>query len=121
MSQPQHIFKAFANAFNGMGNFFLHERNGKIQLSFAIVVIIAGYYFTLSATEWMFILLCIGAVISAEMMNSALEKLCDLVQKEYHPTIKIIKDVAAAAVLWFTIISVIIGIIIFLPKFIALL
>ncbi len=120
MSQRQHIFKAFANAFKGIAQFFLHERNGKIQLLVAVAVIVCGYYFTISATEWIIVLLCIGAVISAEMMNSALEKLCDLVHKEYHPTIKIIKDVAAAAVLWLAIISVIIGIIIFLPKLIAL-
>ena len=121
MSARQNIFKAFANAFNGIAHFFLNERNGKIQLAFAIAVIISGFIFKVNEIEWMMLLLCIGLVIGAEMLNSALEKICDLVHKDFHPTIKIIKDVSAAAVLWLAIISAIIGIIIFLPKLIALL
>ncbi len=90
-------------------------------MAFAIAVIISGFIFKVNEIEWMMLLLCIGLVIGAEMLNSALEKICDLVHKDFHPTIKIIKDVSAAAVLWLAIISAIIGIIIFLPKLIALL
>jgi len=110
------FLKACSHAFNGMKLFFLHERNGKIQLGIAIITLIAAGLLGISSAEWVAILFCIALVISLEMLNSALEKLCDVVQEEYHPVIKIIKDVAAAAVLWSSIASAIIGAIILLPK-----
>ncbi|MFL9481375.1 diacylglycerol kinase family protein [Chitinophagaceae bacterium LWZ2-11] len=122
MKQSNQTFlKAFANALNGMRYFFLHERNGKIQISIAIITVVAAIGFGVTVAEWSVILFCIAAVISLEMLNSALEKLCDLVQEEYHPVIKIVKDVAAGAVLWAAIISAVIGLIIFLPKIYVLL
>jgi len=117
----QPLAKAFIHAFNGMKYFSLHERNGKIQLSVAVITIAASVILRLSTAEWMMILLCIGMVLGFEMVNSAVEKLCGIVHEEYHPVIKVIKDVAAGAVLWSAIISIIIGFIIFLPKFIQLL
>jgi diacylglycerol kinase len=110
------ILSAFTNAFNGLGYFFKHERNGKIQAGAAIVVVALGALLHISAQQWLAVLLCIGAVLSLEMVNSALEKLCDLVQPNLHPAIKIIKDVSAGAVLFFAIISVAVAAIIFLPK-----
>lgn len=112
----QPLLKAFSNAFNGIKYFFKNERNGKIQASVAIAVVIAGLYLHLSCTEWITIFLCICSVLVLEMLNSAIEQLCDLVHSEYHLSIKIIKDVAAGAVLFASIISSIIGLIIFLPK-----
>lgn len=117
----QQLNKAFVNAINGLKFFFKNERNGIIQAGVAIFVLLAGLYLRLSATEWIIMLLCICAVIAMEMMNSALEHLCNLVHKEFHPTIKIIKDVAAGAVLFASIVSVIIGLIIFIPKILPLL
>jgi diacylglycerol kinase len=118
--KSQNLPSAFKNAFNGLFYFFVHERNGKIQLCAAIVVVAFAVGLHISASEWLVILLCIGSVLSIEMLNSALEKLCDLVQKEYHPVIKIIKDVSAGAALFASIISVIAACIIFLPKIITL-
>lgn len=114
--KQQSIFSAFANSFNGLWHFFLHERNGRIQGCAAIMVTGFAVWLHASAGEWLVILLCIGAVISLEMLNSAVEKLCDIVHAEYHPVIKIVKDVAAGAVLFASIISVVIALIIFLPK-----
>jgi len=114
--KQQKILAAFKNAFEGLWYFFLHERNGKIQLCAAILVIVLAICLGVSVTEWLALLLCIGAVLSLEMVNSAIEKLCDLVHKEYHPVIKIIKDVSAAAVLFASIISIAIACFIFLPK-----
>jgi len=70
--------------------------------------------------EWIVVLLCICAVLGLEMINSALEHLCNLVQRDYHPLVKKIKDVSAGAVLIASIISVVIGFIIFIPKIFAL-
>lgn len=117
----QSLLKSFTNAFAGMAHFFANDRNGKIHLASAITVVITSITLHISAIEWLAILLCIALVIGLEMLNSALEKLCDLVEPNYHPTIKVIKDVSAAAVVLAAIISVVIGVIIFLPKIILLL
>ena len=110
------FLKAFIYAFNGLVIFFRHERNGKIQLFVAIVTVLLGWWLKLSVTEWITILGCIGAVLSLEMINSAIEKLCNLVHPTYHPAVKTIKDMCAGAVLWVSIASTIIGCIILLPK-----
>ncbi|MBS1745580.1 MAG: diacylglycerol kinase family protein [Bacteroidetes bacterium] len=117
----QQINKAFTNAWNGITYFFKNERNGIIQAGVAMLVLLLGFYFHLSPSEWIIIIVCIGAVIAMEMMNAAIEQLCNLVYKEYHPAIKIIKDVAAGAVLFVAIISSVIGLIIFIPKILQLL
>lgn len=117
----QSLLKSFANAFAGIAYFFANDRNGKIHLAITVIVIAASLALQVSTIEWMVVLLCIALVIGLEMLNSALEKLCDLVEPNYHPTIKMIKDVSAAAVVLSAIISVVIGIIIFLPKIMLLL
>jgi len=117
----QALNKTFANAFNGIQQFFKTERNGKIQAAVALFIILIGFYFRLSSVEWILTLVCIGSVIGLEMLNSAIEHLCNLVHNNYHPAIKIIKDMAAGAVLFAAVISVIIGLIIFIPKVLFLL
>ena len=85
-----------------------------------VAVTVAGVIFNISKTEWLFIAVCCAAVIATEMINTAIEKLCDMVSTEIHPVIKIIKDVSAGAVLVCAIGSVVVGSIIFLPKIIEL-
>lgn len=121
MLRKQHLTSAFKDAFSGLFYFFSGERNGRIQTCIAILIILLSLFLHISAMEWIVVLLCIGIVLSMEMFNSAVEKLCDIIHKDYHPAIKIVKDVSAAAVLWVSIISAVIGIIIFLPKIISLL
>ncbi len=118
--KTQPLLKAFGHAFDGLFHFFSTDRNGKIHLIIAILISITGWYCSLSVTEWSILLLCFSTVISFEMINHALEKLSDAVHPEHHILIKISKDVAAAAVLWSAIISVIIGVLILLPKLISL-
>jgi undecaprenol kinase/diacylglycerol kinase (ATP) len=103
-------------ALQGWGYFFRKETNGQIQAVVALLVVAAGFIFGLSQQEWMWILLCIGLVLSLEMVNTAVETLANRLHPEKHPDIKIVKDVAAGAVLWASVISVIIGLIIFIPK-----
>ncbi len=121
MNSEHNLSMAFYHAFKGMQNFFLRERNGKIQLFIACTIVAAAFAFEISPMEWVIVLFCIGLVLALEMINSAIEKLCDLVHRDFHPAIKIVKDVSAAAVLWVSIISTGIGCIIFIPKIIALL
>ena len=118
--RKQSFIKSLGHAIDGLLVFFGKERNGQIQGTIAVMVVIAGFFLGLKPTEWIAILLCIAMVLSLEMINTALEKLSDMVEPNFNPLIKTIKDVAAAAVLWATIISVAIGLIVFLPKIIAL-
>ena len=121
MKPQQSLLKSFVNAFAGMRHFFVNDRNGKIHLTITLIVLAASLGFQITSIEWVLILLCVAMVIGLEMLNSALEKLSDMVEPNHHPTIKVIKDVSAAAVVLASIISVIIGIIIFLPKALLLL
>lgn len=114
------VIKSFACAFAGLRDCLLHEKNFRIQYLTALLVIIAGLFFSLSETEWMIIFLCFAVVLSFEIINSAIEKLCDLVCPQFNLTIKKVKDMSASAVLLSAIISFIVGCIIFLPKIIAL-
>jgi diacylglycerol kinase len=107
--------KAFGYAFQGLVHFMRTDANGRIHFVIAVLVIAAGFLFHISSTEWILILLCTALVLSLEMMNHALEALCNRVEPDHDPLIKTAKDVAAAAVLWSAIISVVIGLIIFIP------
>jgi diacylglycerol kinase len=114
------VTDSFVNAFHGLRDCILHEKNFRIQYVTALVILIAGIFFRLSSTEWMIIFICFAMVLGFEIINSAIEKLCDLVCPDFNLTIKKVKDMAASAVLFSAIISFIIGCIIFLPKIIRL-
>lgn len=83
-----------------------------------LIVTIAGFILTISNTEWLFIIGCSMLVMALELVNTAIEYLCDTITKDIHPAIKIIKDVSAGAVLLAAAGSVVTGIIIFFPKII---
>ncbi len=88
----------------------------KIHLGISLIVILTGLWLSLSMLEWLFIILAIGGMLSLEMINTAIERAVDLVTDQYHPLAKDAKDIAAGAVLLYAIMSVIIGVIIFVPK-----
>lgn len=112
------LLNAFKYAFRGIYVFFGKDRNGKLELCFAIIAIAAGFILHISLYEWTAVLWCIAMVLSLEMINASIEKLCDMVEPAIHPTIKTIKDITAGAVLLSALVSLVIGIIIFLPKII---
>lgn len=119
MTQPINIRKAlksFRYAGVGIYDLFRQENNAKIHLLAAGLIVIAGISFKLSATEWCIITIQIALVWSAEAFNTAIEKLADTVTTDYHPSIKIVKDVAAAGVLILAISAVIVAGFIFFPK-----
>lgn len=106
----------FHFALQGIKHAFIYERNMRIHTMFSIVVIVFGFFFRLSLSEWLFILFAIGGVISLELINTAIERIVDLATTEYHPLAKQAKDISAGAVFLFSCLSVIVGIIVFLPK-----
>ena len=100
--------KKFSAAFNGLYLAFMH-RSCRIQFIFGFLAVVCGLALALTFGEWLAFILCIGLVITMEIMNTAIEKLCDLVDNKYNPKIKIIKDLSAAAVLTAAIMSLIIA------------
>ena len=112
--------RSVSHALNGIEYTINHERNIKIQILFAIMACILGFLLNISAFEWVIIVLVIAMVISLELVNTAIERAIDLVTKDYNELAKVSKDVAAGAVLVMSLFSVVIGIVIFLPKLITL-
>lgn len=108
--------KSFGFAFHGIKILFRDEHNARIHIAAAVLVCSAGLYFNIGQNEWMFIAMCIGSVISLEMINSSLENLSDHVTIKRHPKIKTVKDLAAGAVLFMALTSLVIASIIFIPK-----
>lgn len=109
-------FNSFKYAFAGIYELVRSQPNMKIHVGFAILVTIAGFYFSISTTEWCFVIMSMVAVMSAEAFNTSLEYITDLVSPDYHPLAGKVKDVAAGGVLIAAIGAAIIGFIIFLPR-----
>ncbi len=93
------------------------ERNFRIQLAVGILVILTGVVVKLSRDEWLLVIIMVGLVLVLELINSALEKLLDIIRPRLHQQVKIVKDILAAAVLLASLLAVIEGIIIFWPYF----
>jgi len=108
--------QSFGYAIRGIRYVFGTEANMKIHIAISILVIICGIVFAINLTEWIFCLLCIGMVVAAEMLNTAIENVVDLASPEQHPLAGKAKDIAAGAVLICAIVSVVIGLLIFIPK-----
>jgi diacylglycerol kinase len=107
------FLRSFVYAVQGIWAGMRDQRNLKFQLAVAVVVVIAGFYVSITAIEWCIILICIALVIGLELVNTALENLVDLVTLERNPLAGKVKDIAAAAVLITSVISLIIGLIVF--------
>ena len=112
--------KSFKFAEEGMRYAFYTEQNIIVMFVFAIVSLILGIIFKISYTERLVIVLLIGIVMALEMVNCAIEATVDLVTEEKKPMAKVAKDCASGAVGIISIIALILGIMIFLPKIIAL-
>lgn len=106
----------FSHAFRGLYVFFKTTRNLKIHLIIAVLVIVAGFYFSVSNYEWLALIFVITLVLVSEAFNTAIEIDMDLTSPQYHPFARDTKDVAAGAVLIAVVGAIIIGLIIFLPK-----
>lgn len=107
--------QSFTYAFNGIRTFLVKEHNAWIHLLATITVVTAGIIFNIKQTEWISISFAIGLVWVAEILNTCIERSLDLISKERNPQIKIIKDMAAGAVLVAALVSVVIGAIVFIP------
>ncbi|MEC2076520.1 diacylglycerol kinase family protein [Metabacillus fastidiosus] len=110
------FLRSFVFASAGIKDTFRTERNFKIHCVISVAVIIISIIIPLSRIEWIIVLFLIGGTLALELINTALEKIVDLVTSDYHPLAKAAKDAAAGAVFIYAILAAIIGIIIFFPK-----
>lgn len=116
ITKTKKLINSFKYAFQGIITSFKTERNMKIHVFIMLLVIIFGFVVNLNPVEWMIIITMIVIVISAELFNTSIETVVDMISPEKNEKAKVAKDVAAGAVLVLSIGSVIIGLIIFLPK-----
>ena len=107
--------KSFSYAFAGLKVLFKEEHNTRIHAVATLLVVAAGILFRITAGEWIAVVLCIGMVISAEAVNSSIERCADFVKQERDDRKRDIKDLGAAAVLVCAIAAAVVGCIIFIP------
>jgi diacylglycerol kinase len=112
---PWNIVASAGYALRGL-RFLMEERNARLLLAGTVVTVAAGFYFRLAAVEWCAVVLAIVVLWVAEGLNSALERLTDLVSPGFHPLAGKAKDIAAGAVLVALAGAVSIGVIIFWPR-----
>ena len=112
--------QSFRFAIKGIKNLIINEHNARIHLTALLVVIGLGIFLKLELMEWVAITIVSGIVILTELINTAIENLADIVEPKWNDKIGKIKDYSAGAVLVAAIVSVIVGSVIFIPKFLAL-
>lgn len=109
--------RSFYYAGAGLKKFFGEEHNARIHLAAAIVAGILGWWCKVSHTEALALVIVIGLVWVTEILNTCIERAMDFITRETRPEIKLIKDLAAGAVLIASLTAVIVGAFIFIPKF----
>ena len=118
---PQSILKSQRHAIEGILSIVKNERNFRIQLVVAMLVVLISFLLKISHSDWIAVGFLITLVLISEAFNSVIEALCDTISHEYRVNIQYAKDVSAGAVLVSAILSVILGLIIFMPYIIELL
>jgi diacylglycerol kinase len=114
------VKQSFQFAFEGFHYAIQTQRNLRLQLITAIIVLFVSTFLPMQRLEWVIIFLLIGLVIVAEILNTAIEKTIDMIEERYDPVAKTVKDLSAAAVLFISVTAALIGAIIYLPKIFAL-
>ena len=108
--------KSVVFAFKGALKLISTEHSVMVQSSLVVIMTVAGFYFEISTTEWMFQILVFGLVLSIEGLNTAVEKIADFIHPDYHERIGFIKDIAAGAVFFAAMTAIAIGALIYIPK-----
>jgi diacylglycerol kinase (ATP) len=114
------FIRGFGYALNGIWHAAATQLNFRVHLVAALLVVYMGYSLHISTNEWLWIILCIAMVLVAELFNTAIEFLVDLVSPEYNKKAGLVKDMSAGAVLITAICALLVGLIIFVPKLLVL-
>ncbi|ACX64048.1 MULTISPECIES: diacylglycerol kinase family protein [Paenibacillus] len=109
----QSLYRAFGCAMRGILTAVQTERNMKIHIAAALIVFIAAALLQLDRIRWLFLLLAVSVVFIAELVNTAVEAIIDLVSPEEHVLARVAKDTAAGAALVAAVFAVVIGIMVF--------
>jgi len=110
------FFRGFSYAVKGLMLAVTTQLNFRVQLILAVITVLAGAWLRLRKWEWAALILCIGTVLAAEAINTALEEITNVIYPEYDLRAAKIKDLAAAAVLIVCLAAVVLALLIFLPK-----
>ena len=121
MLKIKRLFKSFRYAFKGLYKVWHEEQNFQIQSIVAILVVLVGWYFRIKNFEWLILILTMSLPMLMEVLNSAVERVADILKPRIDTYVKEIKDIMAAAVMLASVFSVIIGLIIFIPYIILIL
>ena len=108
--------ESFTCAFRGIAALLRSEVHARIHLLATVVVIVLGWWFEITAGQWIAAVLAIGLVWVAEALNTAIEYVADLAHPDEHPEVKKLKDLAAAAVLFASLVALTVGLIVFWPR-----
>jgi Diacylglycerol kinase len=114
--QKQGFWRSLNQAWRGMAYTWKTQRHFQFHLCAALTVLGLAWWIKVSRFEWLILILAIGSVMGAELMNTALEIVVDMVQPNFHPLAGMAKDVAAGAVLATAIQAVVIGMVVFFPR-----
>ena len=109
--------KSVSFAVKGAVKLITTEHSVMVQFFIGIIMTIIGFFMHITTTEWLFQTLAIGLVMSVEGINTAVEKIADFIHPNYHERIGFIKDIAAGAVFFAALTAILIGLIIYVPKF----
>ncbi len=107
--------KSFKYAILGAYKLITTEHSVMVQFSLGILMTIAGFYFEISKTDWLFQTMAVGLVLSIEGLNTAVEKIADFIHPDFHDRIGFIKDIAAGAVFFAAVAAIAVGLIIYIP------
>lgn len=113
--QQGSFIDAVRYAISGIKMAVKREKNMRIHTLISILVIAAGWLSGITRMEWILVILCMGCVIAVELLNTAIERMADMITLEKNEGIKMIKDISAGAVLIVSVMSCVVGIIIFGP------
>lgn len=116
MKAPQRIANSFSDALIGIVTALREEKNMRIHFATLTALFGASLYFRLDSMEWALVILAAGMVITSEMLNSAVERVVDLVEPNFHPLAALSKQLAAGGVLVAALTAVAIGAIVFWPR-----
>ena len=117
---PTSVFQTIKNSLNGIK---CYAKDGKSILLYVfgvILEVIMGFVYKINGLEWILIICILGIILAVELINTAIEAVCDAVTKKYNPLIKIAKDCGSAATFVIFTVAIILNLIIFIPKIIAL-
>lgn len=114
------FLRGVRHALAGLGHAVRRERNFQIELVLGLAAVLMAWWLEISRIEWLAVVICCGLVLSAELFNTAIERLADTAGPGRSEPVRVVKDVAAGAVLLASVVSLVVGAVVFLPYLVAI-